>query len=782
MTQAQLVWIAILLVASVAFLVVPTAVYLAHRIGKKSSDEQKNMEEAGGKSGISHVLIFSACLLGSVWCLRFAVGLFETDGLNCVEKFFNSFVHALQTFSMDEDYTDYITSGKDMLLAMLGRESAWQTVYGIYAAVLNLAAPIAGGAIVFEIIAGIFPKIRLYLALWRDKYYFSELNEASLALAKSIAKTNPGFFRRPAMIFTDVYVDDESEKDSELLLEARRLGGICIKDDLAHIHKTTHGSRKFFLIDENESGNLHTLTALANSYNNLYIQNGEENSSNVEVYLFTNDDAYIQVEKNIRSQLKEQWKFGGKEENLPFIMIPVKSYRNMITNLLSEQLPLYEPLIGKEKVDGKQQLAVTILGTGDIGVEMFLTTYWIGQILDCKLTIRVLSQETEEAFWDRIDYVNPEIRETIEGGAILRINRNGDMAEPYCTVKYQQCDVKSSDFIKCLSEGKDSILDTDYYFVALGSDEDDLSVANTIHRYVGQHHISAAAMEPTKTPLKTVIAYVVYDSELSNTLNHQKLHKYIGNDIVYMCAVGSLRDVYSFENVFMTRHEASAEKANDAYLSIQNNIDRDNAHRKRVKDDYKHWATLAQSMHEMYKVYSSGVELPSKLAMNDNIESDEQTKRAYKDYLQAVKDAKSKYNDLITGKSKWDDDSKRLELIHKLAWLEHRRWNAFTRVKGFRWSRDDNGNPVKDYDTYAVAGDHQSYKQMELKLHPCLVESDKKGIRAKLDASGQVDGSTLFGQTDRSDFDYLDELSYDLHDKDFNGYNFKQYDYPTPIS
>ena len=109
--------------------------------------------------------------------------------------------------------------------------------------------------------------------------------------------------------------------------------------------------------------------------------------------------------------------------------------------------------------------------------------------------------------------------------------------------------------------------------------------------------------------------------------------------------------------------------------------------------------------------------------------------------------------------------------MHKMAWLEHRRWNAFTRVKGFQHT--------ENYDSYAVTGQIGSYKQMELKLHPCLVECDQKGIRAEMNQDCSVDRSTVFDCDNRDDFDLLDDLSYDLHDKGYNDYNFKEYDYIT---
>ena len=742
-----------MLILSVAALVVPAVIWCIRRMSRESSGGRKP------KSAVSSILLFSACFITSVWCLRYAVGFFSIisagDGvitLTWWEEIFNSMIHALQTFSMDEDYTEYIFKGKEMLGVIFGETSPWVSIYGLYAAISNFVAPVAGGAIIFEILASIFPKIKIRLsnfAVWREKYYFSELNDASLALAKSICNLNIRAYKRPVMVFTDAYIDDEDEKDSELLLEAKSLGAICIKDDLSHILKNKHGMRKFFLIDKTDSENLKALANLANSGNNVYLKKAE-------IYLFTNDDTYVQVEERIRDKLLCECHFA--EEELP-VIVPVQSYRNLISNLLVD-VPLYEPLIGKKKDErGSQTLTVTILGTGHIGTEMFLSTYWLGQILDCNLKINILSQETEEEFWSKIDYINPEIRHTtIEGDPILRINRKGDMAKVYCEVQYLQCDVKSSEFVSYLTEQNRHILDTDYFLVSLGLDEDNISVANTVRKYVGQYHISV------NKPVKTVITYVVYDSELSKTLNRKKYFSFLKDGCdVYMQAIGSLHDVYSVRNVFLSEHEPFAEKAHQAYAAIQNREERAKTHKKRMNDDYKHWANLARGMHIKYKVYSMGMMTCS---LFDYCDAEEV-------YKETVKKAYEVYKKVISGEIEFDSveaENKHLKLLHRMAWLEHRRWNAFTRVKGFR--------TTTDYNTYATPGDFGSYKQMDIKLHPCLVECDQNGIKARISSKGIIDENTLFQSEAYDDFDLLDDLSYDMYKRKLNNYDFKQYDYP----
>ena len=302
-------------------------------------------------------------------------------------------------------------------------------------------------------------------------------------------------------------------------------------------------------------------------------------------------------------------------------------------------------------------------------------------------------------------------------------------------------------------------MDTDYYFVSLGTDEANISTANMIKRYVGQHHIAR------EDALRAVICYVVFAPELAQTLNRKKRYCFTADKAdIYMNAVGSLEDVYSVRNVFMTEHETVARKAHSDYLSRQGGEQRAKIHKKRIANDYNHWANLARAMHIKYKVFSMGMLETSVLDYTDATE---------KDYGKYLEQALEKYKKAVSGQMRFDDPKEAeafVALLHRMSWLEHRRWCAFTRVKGFQ--------STQNYDRYVVAGKKGSYKQMELKLHPCLVECDQKGIRAAVAANGQIDPDTILKCTDESDFDLLDELTYALYRAGHNQYDFKQYDYP----
>jgi len=96
---------------------------------------------------------------------------------------------------------------------------------------------------------------------------------------------------------------------------------------------------------------------------------------------------------------------------------------------------------------------------------------------------------------------------------------------------------------------------------------------------------------------------------------------------------------------------------------------------------------------------------------------------------------------------------------HRLAWLEHRRWCAFLRTKGFQ--------KTDAYETYFYATG--SYKHMSLKLHPCLRECDDRGMRELFVGEALAHPERVA--------DALDALSVALY-PEYNDYDFKMYDYP----
>jgi hypothetical protein len=104
-----------------------------------------------------------------------------------------------------------------------------------------------------------------------------------------------------------------------------------------------------------------------------------------------------------------------------------------------------------------------------------------------------------------------------------------------------------------------------------------------------------------------------------------------------------------------------------------------------------------------------------------------------------------------------NEDNSPTVIEQKLQWLEHRRWNAFLRTMGFCGT--DNYNVYK--------AKTKSPKNMEMKLHPCLVEC-LIPVCGKCNKERCLDCEEVYRAIEK---DLLDELSVEF-DSDYKGYDF----------
>lgn len=440
----------------------------------------------------------------------------------------------------------------------------------------------------------------------------------------------------------------------------------------------------------------------------------------------------MQVEKQINEEFQEEKKKellkGGEKPTI----VPVNGYRNLVQNLFVE-IPLYEPLINKKD---ETKLNITILGNGIIGTEAFLNAYWFGQMMisrddngeksmsECEMTINVVSKDSEEVFWSKIDYVNPEIKGTVEvlgnrvdnkENELLCYDSAGHKNNPYCRVRYIQADVRVGGFWDSASEETQLLLDSDYFIVALGNDADNISVADKLRLLIGKKHLEDA----DEIVGQVIIAYAVFNSDLVKTLNNQRNYqcRSKGRNDIYMYAFGGLENVYSYDNIYMSKYKLLAEGTGAAYDKAQMRQKHIDEHKKRSRNDnknYSHWADLARAMHIKYKVFSLG--LVDKSVFDYSISD-------YRLHETDIENMCKLYQQVVLNQS-GEELSDDLTLIyddiqlkkHLLAWLEHRRWTAFTRTMGYQYSGEFKKN---------LQLNGENHKNMELKLHPCLIEAKK---------------------------------------------------------
>lgn len=248
----------------------------------------------------------------SIWGINIAALLTEYKGIGIL---YYSFLGTMQTFSLDADYT------------VLWRGIADVNMLISIPCALNLMiAPIIGGAVLLEILTGIFPQLKLFFRPKRRKFVFSGLNEASITLAEDLYRNenykkiffwdrsyDKKFHLCPLLVFTDAYQDTESEKQSELFDRAEDLGAICVKTDLLHLSLSRSKSVYYFLIDEDEQKNVAAIAGLlsGDGKGRPLWPVGEEVSENEEMKREreknNKDEENRWQEARFRDEKKEKW-------------------------------------------------------------------------------------------------------------------------------------------------------------------------------------------------------------------------------------------------------------------------------------------------------------------------------------------------------------------------------------------------------------------------------------------------------------------------------------------
>jgi len=198
-----------------------------------------------------------------------------------------------------------------------------------------------------------------------------------------------------------------------------------------------------------------------------------------------------------------------------------------------------------------------------------------------------------------------------------------------------------------------------------------------------------------------------------------------------MRAVGALDEVYSCKNIFM---EHLAESAGEIYASYHAARKRkDIALQKQKKnndlfrDTYSFWANITRATHLKYKVFSSKTWKTSVF----DADSMEAYRVLSQEYLE-------NYRNMILSMAADD------QMRHDLAWLEHRRWNAFLRTQGFTCPSDSKAF----FDRYAAR------KNLDLRQHLCLVECSRYRLRNEKQTAENAKNRTCHVILDK-----LDEVS-----------------------
>ena len=265
-----------------------------------------------------------------------------------------SIQHSIRLFAFDGDYMDIV----DMVD---GLEPEIQTLYTLLGAILYLAAPILTVGLILSFFKNTTSYVHYVFSFWKHTHVFSELNEKSLALAKSIDDVNNKkgeagkrkyrFWKKSLIVFTDVTLKDD-EENLELLEEAKEIGAILFTKDLESIkYRNRYLSiRKvnFYLISDDEEEKIRHAESIMRDY---------DFSKKIELRVFSDD---------IRSEL-----LLAAQDVKCMKAIRVNDIQSLVYhNLDTHGLRLFEN--AREINSSEKVISAIIVGLGKYGLEMFL--------------------------------------------------------------------------------------------------------------------------------------------------------------------------------------------------------------------------------------------------------------------------------------------------------------------------------------------------------------------------------------------------------------------------
>lgn len=362
----------------------------------------------------------------------------EDSGCGPLETFLISIHNTIRLFVVDGEFDFvYLNIVSDTNEAVF----AWYT--GLLA-VLFVLAPL----LTFGFAMTFFKNVAAYeqyLCNPRvDAYIFSELNEKSLALAKSLHEKDS----RRLLVFTDVF-DTGEEQEFELIGQAKKLGAICFKLDItAPIFKWHSKKSKlcfFTIIGEDYTENTRQALALVAKYRHRH---------NTELYV---SSTQAETELLLNKAFSEQ-----KGETTGIRVRRIDEVRSLVSRTLYEEG--YEAIFVPAAEVGNK-ITAAIIGMGGHGTDMTKALAWFGQMDGYELEIHAFDRlPTAE---ERFSLACPELMEPFGYAACLP-----GKEEPYSIHVHSGVDVETKAFVETVLALKPT-----YVFVSLGNDEMNISTA-----------------------------------------------------------------------------------------------------------------------------------------------------------------------------------------------------------------------------------------------------------------------------------------------------------------
>ena len=383
-------------------------------------------------------ILFAGVIVSSVILfLPIYFNTFKSSDCGIFETVLIAIHNMIRLFIVDGEF-GFITSN------LVGVPTLIFKGYTTLFSILFVLAPILTFGFVLSFFKNISAYKRYITHYNSDVFIFSELNEKSLALAKSLHKNNS---KNRFFVFTDVF-EKEEEQSYEFVEKAKELGAVCFKKDIVTIDFSFHSKKSnlsFFAIGEDQSENISQA---------LKIVDKLKYRDKTNLYVFS-----TQVE----AEMLLAHAFNGADNGIKIKVRRVNEVQSLITRNLYENG--YEKIFESAYDDSEvKKINAVVIGMGQHGTEMTKALSWFCQMDGYLVEINAFDLD-----------LNVNEKFTAECPELMKFSGVLDVAgEAKYTINiHSGVNVDTVAFDKHIQ----SLPRTTYVFVALGNDEKNISTA-----------------------------------------------------------------------------------------------------------------------------------------------------------------------------------------------------------------------------------------------------------------------------------------------------------------
>ena len=597
-----------------------------------------------------YILVIGVFVAATVMFIPLNYPLFKDHAAAPLTTLLASAHTAIRLFIVDCDFEIVFSQTAHMGTAL-------KNSYIVLSTILFVLSPVLTASVVLSFFENLSAKIKYFFCFFKDTYIFSELNERSLSLAKSLKNGN----KRRLIIFTDVFKKDD-ETSFELIERAKEIDSILFKSDITIVNFRVHSKKSklyFFIIGNDEVENINQTIRLTSSKKPQKFSEIESDSflslphRNVKGYDYPRKDTRVYVFSTNTSSEQHLSAINPKYLKLR----RVSDIQSLVYKLLyNDGMQIFDSALptgntvycsATKTQDEEKKISAVILGLGGYGTEMAKALAWFSQMHPYKLELNIfdIKKHADSAFQssypDLFD-INPAKKplpppEKDEDGNYKEYPfRNGDYTTPgeahYKISIHTGFDADSFDFDKKLKE----ISDATYVFISLGDDDKNIRAASKVRilmKRMGRY---------------PVIHTIVYNPNKQDMLRYGHTVSGQSYDIQ---PFGDISSTYSEDCILNSELEKRALGRHLAYVyQVADSKGLVGEERERVisaeeetfwKYDYNYRSSTASVIHSKFKVMCN---VPgSEKAPNDRTEDE-----------------------------KWFFRE-----------MEHKRWNAYVRSEGF---------------------------------------------------------------------------------------------------